>query len=267
MSQLDLWLGKLEVTNELGEQLDKQLQQAESTAQQLHGGSLALKAGAEKVGELGIHVTRDLEEGKLEFESALKASEYIHRKIIQAREVLLNLAEKSKADELVAHGKAAGLRGFMQTMQNHAKAAKARSQQLIAQAEELAKALEEQPTEESASAPEPEAADRPRGRMSGQHPGRSPLDERRAEAAKARAEAEAAEKAAQTAQEPEKPAEGAETPEPTEAAPATPQSGGNGKPAKKAPNKKRGRPKKAKATTKKDPEASEEVLPWEETGV
>lgn len=193
MSQLDLWLGKLEVTNELGEQLDKTLQRAESQAQQLHGGAAALKAGAEKVGALGVHVDRDLEEGKLDFDNALQAAEYIKKKIIQARECLLNLSEKSKSDELVAHGKVAGLREFMNTMQNHAKAARSRSEQLIAQAEELAKELEGGTESKDESPP----GERRRGRMAGQHPGRSPLDERRAEAAKARAEAAKAEETAE----------------------------------------------------------------------
>jgi hypothetical protein len=188
---LDLWLGKLESTNTLGEQLDRQLEQAEQQAQQLHGGSAALKHGAERVGELGIHVGRDLDEGKLEFESALQASEYVKKKILQAREVLLNLSEKSKNEELVAHGKAAGLRGFMQTMQNHAKAARARAQQLTEQAEEFAKQAEE--GNAGGDAEEEGKEEAPRGpRMAGEHPGRSTLAERRAEAGVAKAKAEAA---------------------------------------------------------------------------
>lgn len=176
MGQLDSWLGKLEVTNELGEKLDGDLQRAEQVAQHLHGGAAALKSGAEKIGELGTHVSRDLEEGLLEFETPLKAAEYTRKYLTRAREVLLNLAEKSKNEELVAHGKAAGLRVFMGTLQNHAKAAKARTEQLLAAAEEVQKA-----EESSEKEPDDDAPRRGRVRLPGEHPGRSSLDARRAQ--------------------------------------------------------------------------------------
>jgi len=179
-TNLDGFLGKLEVTNEIGEALDKQLQHAEDQAQQLFGGCAALKVGAAKVGALGEHVSKDLDEGKLQFESELAAAEYVKTYLRRASEVLLNLAERSKSDELVAHGKASAIRNNMELVGRHCKSARARAEQLVAaaqEAEDIAKG----------KAPEP-PEDGPRGpRAPGERPGRSSLDERRAEAAAARA--------------------------------------------------------------------------------
>jgi len=180
---LDGFLGKLEVTNEIGEALDKQLQHAEDQAQQLFGGCAALKIGANKVSGLGEHVSKDLEEGKLQFASELEAAEYVKTYLRRASDVLLNLAERSKSDELVAHGKASAIRNTMEMVGRHCKSAKARAEQLVAAAQEaeaLAKGEDPEPSE-----------DTPRGprtpRASGERPGPSPLDERRAEAAAERA--------------------------------------------------------------------------------
>ena len=174
-SGLEGFLGKLEVTNEIGEALDKQRQQAEDQAQQLLGGSAALKAGAAKVGELGVHVDRDLDEGKLQFENELAAVAYVKTYLRRAGEVLLNLAEKSKNEELVAHGRAAALRNSLEIVGRHCKSAKARAEQLVAQAEETEALAKGEPVES--------VEEGPRGaRMPGERPGPSSLDERRAEA-------------------------------------------------------------------------------------
>ena len=178
-SSLEGFLGKLEVTNEIGEALDKQRQQVEDQAQQLLGGSAALKAGAAKVGALGEHISKDLEEGKLQFGTELEVAAYAKEWLSRAGEVLLNLAEKSKSEELVAHGKAAAIRSSMEVVGRHCKAAKARAEQLVAQAEEAeARAKgDAEPTEEPV-----EDGPRGRARMPGERPGPSPLDDRRAQA-------------------------------------------------------------------------------------
>jgi len=178
-------LGKLEVTNDIGEALDKQLQQAENQAQQLLGGTTALKVAAKKVGALGEHISQDLEEGKLQFSTELEAATYTKEWIRRACEVLNNLAEKSKSEELVAHGKAKGLRDSMEMVGRHCKAAKARAEQLVAAAEEAqAKAAE---GAKGDGAEVPEDAARGGARAPGERPGPSTLDERRAEAAQAKA--------------------------------------------------------------------------------
>ena len=180
MSNLDAFLGKMAVTNEIGEQLDKQLEQANNQAQQFFGGSAALKVGANKVSALGEHVDKDLEEGKLLVTTELEVAALIKKYLLRANEVLLNLAEKSKSEELVANGKVVAIRQNLELVQRHCVAAKSRAEQLMAAAEERRKAAEESPTGE-----EPVAEDRHR-RVAGTHPGRSSLDERRAEAAKSR---------------------------------------------------------------------------------
>lgn len=182
MSNLQGFLGKLEVTNEIGEALDKQLQLAESQTQQYVGGSSALRLGAVKVGELGVHVDKDLAEGKLVFENDLVASAYVKAYLRRASEVLLNLAEKSKSEELVSHGKVAALRASMEVVKKYCISAKARVEQLLAAAEEAAR-------EAGTNTPSQDEVDR-RNRRPGQHPGPSSLAARRAERDAAQAEAQ-----------------------------------------------------------------------------
>jgi hypothetical protein len=182
MANLDGFLGKLEVTNEIGETLDKQLQLAESQVQQYVGGNSALRMGAIKVGELGVHVDKDLNEGKLSFESELVAAAYIKGFIRKAGEVLLNLADKAKSEELVAHGRVASFKESLEVVKKHCTVARARAEQLVAQAQEAAKEVVEGPSEA-------QEGDR-RNRRPGQHPGPSSLDERRAEQTTAKASTE-----------------------------------------------------------------------------
>jgi len=177
---LQVFLGKLEVTNEIGEQLDEQLQRVENTVQQLVGGGAALRLGANKVGELGSHVDRDLEAGKLQFTSELEVAAYVKKYIIRANEVLLNLAEKSKSDELVAHGKAAALKESMAVVKRFCTSAKSRAEQIVAANEELAKMAAAAGVDPAAVPAAVPAVDRG-ARLPGQHPGPSSLAERRAE--------------------------------------------------------------------------------------
>lgn len=173
--KLDGFLGKLEVTNEIGEQLDKQVEAAEHQVQQYIGGSSALRLGAVKVGELGIHVDKDMNEGKLVFENELAVSAYIKSYLRKASEVLLNLAEKSKTEEMIAHGRVSALKESLEIVRKHAITARARSEQIIAAMEEAAKEAQNPD-----SIPSTEEADRG-SRRPGQHPGPSSLDERRSE--------------------------------------------------------------------------------------
>jgi prophage DNA circulation protein len=172
--KLDGFLGKLEVTNEIGEQLDKQLQHAEAQVQQYIGGSSALRLGAVKVGELGVHIDKDLQEGKLAFESELVAVAYVKGYLRKASECLLNLSEKSKTEELIAHGKTAALKESLEIVKKHAVVAKSRTEQLLAAMEEVAK-------EASGGISQDDLSGDRRNRRSGQHPGPSSLDARRAE--------------------------------------------------------------------------------------
>lgn len=185
-NDLQTILGKLEVTNEIGETLDKQLQHAENTTQQLAGGSASLRLGAVKVGELGVHVDKDLQEGKLAFESELVAAAYVKGFLRKASEVLLNLADKTKSEELIAHGRVSALKESLEIVKKHCVNAKARAEQIVAAAQEAAK----EAAQEAAEGGSYVEIDR-RNRRSGQHPGPSSLDDRRAERDAARAAAEA----------------------------------------------------------------------------
>jgi hypothetical protein len=200
--KLDGFLGKLEVTNEIGEQLDKQLQQAENLVQQYIGSSSALRLGAVKIGELGTHIDKDLAEGKLVFDSELTAVSYMKSYLRKASECLLNLSEKSKTEELIAHGKTAALKESLEIVKKHAVVAKSRTEQILAAMEEAAKEAANPDAIPSTS-----EVDR-HNRRPGQHPGPSSLDERRAErdaANAAEAQPEASE--AQPEEVPESPSE------------------------------------------------------------
>jgi len=183
--KLDGFLGKLEVANEIGEQLDKHLQAAENQVQQYIGGSSALRLGAVKVSELGIHIDKDLADGKLAFDSELAAVSYVKSYLRKASECLLNLSEKSKTEEMISHGKTAALKESLEIVKKHAVVAKSRTEQLLAAMEEAAKEAAHPDAIPSTS-----EMDR-RNRRPGQHPGASSLDERRAERDAAKAEAPA----------------------------------------------------------------------------
>lgn len=193
-SGLDQWLGKLEGHNEIGEALTNQLQKAEDEVQQFIGGQTALKLSVEKVGALGAVVEQDLNDGKLNFDSELKAAEYAKKMVIRAREVLLNLADGAKSREIAAAGKVSALKESREVVLKHTLAARARAEQLRAAEIEARKAVQESltgPDSGSAEAEEPPKQPR-QPRASGHHPGHSSLDERRAEAARERAEATSA---------------------------------------------------------------------------
>jgi len=169
-SGLDQWLGKLEAHNEIGEALTQRLQKAEEEVQQYVGGRTALKAAAENVGALGAIVEADLNEGKLSFDSELKASEYIKKTIIRAREILLNLADGAQSREIAAAGKVSALKESRELVLRHCLTAKARAEQLTAAAKEVEEQLRHPAPEgeEDASVKEPRQP-----RASGQHPARS----------------------------------------------------------------------------------------------
>jgi hypothetical protein len=185
-SGLDQWLGKLEAHNEIGEALTQRLQKAEEEVQQYVGGRTALKAAAEKVGALGAIVEADLNEGKLSFDSELKAAEYVKRTIIRAREILLNLADGTQSREIASAGKVSALKESRELVLRHCLTAKARAEQLTAAAKEIEEQLNQPPSDEDGEADIKEPR---QPRASGQHPARSSLDERRAQAALERARA------------------------------------------------------------------------------
>lgn len=189
-SGLDQWLGKLEGHNEIGEALTKQLQSAEDEVQQFVGGQAALKLAAEKVGNLGAIVSEDLESGKLNFDSELKASEYIKRMVIRAREVILNLSEGAKAKEVASAGKVSALKESREVVMRHTLVAKARAEQLQAAAEEALTVISD------TALPSEFPKKSRRSRASGEHPGPSSLASRRDEAARERASTQSPEKSA-----------------------------------------------------------------------
>lgn len=168
--------GKVELSGELGETLDKTLEQANNEAEQRRGMRHAYKDAGEKVKALHDHVSREMAEEKLplSFDTQAEAASYIKRWINRAVEICNNLGDKAQSDLLIANGKAAALRQAVEVVQRHHNAAVARHNQLTAPPEED----EEEPESES------EGKQRRRERRPGQHPGRSSLDERRTEAAK-----------------------------------------------------------------------------------
>lgn len=165
MDQLIGHKAKLEVTGLLGEAFDQALTQAEAEASSHKGGSVALREIALSISKLGDRVRQERDEGKLDAEEVAEA---VQRYLRYAVECCLNLAEKRKAEEMIANGKAAAFRASVAVAQSHHNASARRIEQLACP-----------PTVEDTE-PEAKAKKRRRGRRPGEHPGPSPLDRRRA---------------------------------------------------------------------------------------
>jgi len=134
--------GKLDVSNDVGDALDKLLEQAEAEAQQRVGQAVAFKEGAEKVRLLHTHIDKDFADGKLKGISDLEGVSTVKLYVTRACEALLNLSERAKAEHLVANGKAASARQAVEVAQRHAVAAKSRLEQIYAADAETQKAIE-----------------------------------------------------------------------------------------------------------------------------
>lgn len=169
---IDRVAGRAEISGEIGEILDKSLEQARSESEQRKGMRFAYKDAGEKVSKLHDHVnqSRDEDELPLSFSSQAEAASYINRWITRAVEICGNLSEKSQAELLVANGKQSALRDALKVVQRYHNTSVSRYNQLTS------------PPEEEDPESEEEGKQRRRNRRPGEHPGRSALDERRAAA-------------------------------------------------------------------------------------
>lgn len=120
--------GRLSVSGDIGEKLDDQLEKAVAEANRKHGESAAYKAGAQAVAKLADHARKDHEEDKLTKDELDLVLKWLRR----GTEVCFNLAEKAKAEELVANGKAAAFRQSVGVAQRYHTSARSRLDQLIA---------------------------------------------------------------------------------------------------------------------------------------
>lgn len=136
MTSREYLKGKLDVSNDVGEGLDKLLEQAEAEVQQRLGQAVALKDGADKVRLLHTHIDKDFEEGKLKGVTDLEGLATVKLYVTRAAEVLMNLGERAKAEHLVASGKAAQARQTVEFVQRHATAARVSLEQAYAAAAE-----------------------------------------------------------------------------------------------------------------------------------
>lgn len=132
MAEREYVKGKLDIANDVGEAMSKLMEQAEAESQQRVGQVQAYRDGAEKVRLLHAHVDKDFEEGKLKGVADLEGLATVKLYVTRACEVLLNLAERARAEHLVANGKVAQARQAVEVMQRHAVVAKARLEQLYA---------------------------------------------------------------------------------------------------------------------------------------
>ncbi len=162
----------MEVTGELGQTLDKQMQVAENEVFHRQGGKDALKELALKMtNSLGDLARAERDEGKFNNLDENGVHAVVQRYLKRAFECCDNLAQQKQSEFLVASGKAAALREAVGVTQRFHDTARSRCQQLTAAVEE--------------ATPEPKAKARRKRRKPGEHPGESPLEARRAEAKKA----------------------------------------------------------------------------------
>lgn len=159
MTSREYLKGKLDVSNDVGEGLDKLLENAEAEVQQRLGQAVAFKEGAEKVRLLHAHIDKDFEEGKLKGVADLEGLATVKLYVTRAAEALLNLSERAKAEHLVASGKAAQARQAVEFVQRHAVAARASLEQTYA-AEAEAERLRQAGVEREPRGGRPSAAER-----------------------------------------------------------------------------------------------------------
>lgn len=134
--------GRLDVSNDVGEKLDELAELSEREAHQCVGKITALQDAAAKVRLLHDHIDKDFEEGKLKGISGLDGVSTLKLYVTRASEALLNLAEKAKAEHLVANGKVAQARQSVEVVQRYARAAKVTLEQAYAAEAEAEKMKE-----------------------------------------------------------------------------------------------------------------------------
>lgn len=184
MPNLEALTAKVDLTGDLGETYDQMLQAAEREAYGREGAEKVLKAAAKLVLKLHEHVDKDLEEDNLP-KQELQIAGYAKRYVTLASESLLNLAEKMEAEKFVAHGKLAALKSVVAVVQRHHDSAVTVKKQVET---ELSQAVAGQELNGDARPTVRGAA-----RASGQHPGPSSLEERRAKGKRLKAERQAKE--------------------------------------------------------------------------
>jgi hypothetical protein len=173
MSLLEQLAAKAQVTGDVGDGLDKDLDRAQAEAHSLMGGALWVKKATAGVSGLMELIRKDFEEGKLDNLEGKQVFDLLSEWNRKSVECLLNFAELKKSEALVANGKVVGIKAAMEVVQNHHTAATVRAAQI-----QQAIASEESPQDED------EARAARRERAPGEHPGASPLDARRVEALK-----------------------------------------------------------------------------------
>ena len=189
MPNLEAVKAKVAVTGDLGETYDQMLEAAEREAYGREGAEKILQAASKLVLKLHEHVDKDHEAGEIP-KGELQIVGYTKKYVTRASECLLNLAKKMEAEKYVAHGKVAALKPAVALVQRHHDSANAVAKQLEAALEEA--------RGESKPAADQRSTLRGVSRQTGQHPGPSPLEKRRAEGKRLKAERQAREEAAQS---------------------------------------------------------------------
>jgi len=108
---------KIGTAQEIGEQLDDQLEGAERQIHLQDGAAMGLRRAAEKLKELGAHVQKDLKEGHLgEFgDLGLKVADYAIRYISRSASLVENLALTAEVEKVKAIGRVDGLKAAVQS--------------------------------------------------------------------------------------------------------------------------------------------------------
>ena len=173
MSLLEQFAAKAQVTGDLGDKLDKDLENSQAEVHRLQGGYLYLKECAQKLASVAENIRKDFEEGKFESKDAKSIHDLLLDYNRKAIECVLNFSELKKSEGLAASGKMVGIKESLQLVKKHHLAATARASQITQAIESDEQPIDEQKAKESR-----------KSRSIGEHPGQSSLDERRAEAMK-----------------------------------------------------------------------------------
>ena len=159
------------VSGDLGETLDKALEQARTEVARLQGQSMGIKAAIPGIGNLADHIRKDFEDGKLDGLDGKSVHDLLLDWNRKAIECLANLSEAKKAEAVGAEGRVIGIKDALLLVQK-------RHDNDTGQIKRLTELAMAPPLDEA------ELKEARRGRAAGEHPGPSPLDARRQEAAK-----------------------------------------------------------------------------------
>lgn len=152
------------ILHDFGVTVEDRLEAARSEMHRLDGAKQALAQAARKVEEHLVHVTKDIDEGKIDLQQAEREK----RRILECSGILRNLAIGAEVGHHVSRGKMEALQGLVATLAQSVAMAHERAK-ILSAAELVTSEVSNAQVREPSSMPAPSSA--PMQRVVGSHPG------------------------------------------------------------------------------------------------